>query len=90
MSIPNVMLKHGRIARIKTILLLHFDADVGDFDKILQFCNASVKEIPVILQKIPLIKSSSVLQGKEVICNQQTQKVSVRFSNYYPGNHQHL
>ena len=72
MSIPNVTLKHGRIAHSKTTLLLHFDADVGDLDKILQFCDASVKEIPVILQKILLIKSSSVLQGKEVICNQQT------------------
>ena len=62
------MLKHGRLAHIRTTSLLHFDADVGDLIKTLQFCNASVKEIPVILQKIPLIKSSSVLQGKEVIC----------------------
>ena len=84
------MLKHGRIAHIKTTLLCHFDADVEDLNKILHFCNASIKEIPVILQKIPLIKSSPVLQGKQVICNLQTQKVSVRFSNYYPGNHQHL
>ena len=68
MSIPNVMLKHGRLAHIRTTLLLHLDADVGDLDKILPFCSASVKEIPVILQKIPLMRSSSVLQGKEVIC----------------------
>ena len=72
MSIPNVVLKHGRLAHIRTTLLSHFYADVGDLDKTLQFCNASVKEIPVILQKVPQIKSSSVLQGKEVICNQQT------------------